>query len=46
MKSNAILAACLTLTMMASGCATTAGAGKDIQSVGKAITKTSKDVQK
>lgn len=46
MKPNAILAACLTLAVLASGCATTAGAGKDIQSVGKAITKTSEDARK
>jgi len=46
MKPTAIMAACLTLALLTSGCATTAGAGKDIQSAGRAITKSSEDARK
>lgn len=46
MKPHAILAACITLAVLTSGCATTAGAGKDLQSAGKAITKSSEDARK
>jgi predicted small secreted protein len=46
MKPHAALAACLALAVLTSGCATTAGAGKDIQSAGKALTKSSEDARK
>ncbi|MEI6417450.1 MAG: entericidin A/B family lipoprotein [Sphingomonadales bacterium] len=40
------LLACTLLALLVGGCNTTAGAGKDLQSAGKAITKTSEDVRK
>lgn len=46
MKSLLILAACTTAILLSSGCETTAGAGKDLQSAGKAITKSSEDARK
>ena len=46
MTATNILAACAAVALLASGCATTAGAGKDLQSAGKAITKTADDAKK
>ena len=46
MTSTVIIAACTAIAVLASGCSTTAGAGKDIQSAGKAITKTAEDAKK
>ena len=46
MKSILMLAACATALLFTSGCNTTAGAGKDLQSAGKAITNTAKDASK
>lgn len=46
MTSTTIIAACTAIALLASGCATTAGAGKDLQSAGKAITKTAEDAKK
>jgi predicted small secreted protein len=46
MTSTIIVAACTAIALLASGCATTAGAGKDIQSAGKAITEASEDARK
>ena len=46
MKSTLTLAAGAVALLFASGCNTTAGAGKDLQSAGKAITKTSEDAKK
>jgi predicted small secreted protein len=46
MTSTIIIAACTAIALLASGCSTTAGAGKDIQSAGKAITKTAEDAKK
>ena len=43
MKSTVILAACAAFVLVASGCSTTAGAGKDLQSAGKAITKSAEE---
>jgi predicted small secreted protein len=45
MKTTLILAACGAALLLA-GCNTTAGAGRDLQSAGKAITKTSEDAKK
>jgi predicted small secreted protein len=45
MKLSPLLG-CILLALLASGCNTTAGAGKDLQSAGKAITKSSEDVRK
>lgn len=33
-------------TLLLAGCSTTAGVGEDLQSAGKAITKTSEDARK
>lgn len=46
MKSTLILAACITAIALAGGCSTTAGVGKDMESAGKAITKSSEDARK
>jgi predicted small secreted protein len=46
MTSTTIIAACTAIALLASGCSTTAGAGKDIQSAGKGITKTAEDAKK
>lgn len=46
MHTTSLIAACMALALLMGGCATTAGAGKDIQSAGKAITKSSEDARK
>lgn len=46
MTSTILIAACTAIALLANGCATTAGAGQDIQSAGKAITKASQDARK
>lgn len=46
MSSTFIIAACTAIALLASGCSTTAGAGKDLQSAGEAITKTAEDAKK
>lgn len=46
MTSSTIIAACAAIALLATGCSTTAGAGKDLQSAGKAITETAEDAKK
>jgi predicted small secreted protein len=46
MKKQFLLAGCAATLLLAAGCSTTAGFGDDLQSAGKAITKTSEDVKK
>jgi predicted small secreted protein len=46
MTPTIIIAASTAIALLASGCSTTAGAGKDLQSAGKAITKTAEDAKK
>ncbi|WP_164155775.1 entericidin EcnA/B family protein [Sandarakinorhabdus rubra] len=45
MNNQAILAICAAALLLTTGCATAAGFGDDVQSAGKAITKTSDDVK-
>jgi predicted small secreted protein len=46
MKRTFILLATITAALALSACNTTAGAGKDIKSAGKAIEKTAEDAKK
>lgn len=46
MKQSILFILSAMIIVMVSGCSTTSGAGKDIQSVGKAITNTAEDAKK
>lgn len=45
MKKSAILATALVAVLGLAACNTVAGAGKDVSSAGKAVTKTANDVK-
>lgn len=45
MRTPAIIAIALVSVLALSGCNTIGGAGKDVSSVGKAVTKTANDVK-
>jgi predicted small secreted protein len=46
MKHQSLTAIGLAAFLLTVGCSTTAGVGEDLQSAGKAITKTSEDAKK
>ncbi|MBC7521653.1 MAG: entericidin A/B family lipoprotein [Sandarakinorhabdus sp.] len=45
MRTPALIAVALVSALALSGCNTVGGAGKDVSSVGKAVTKTANDVK-
>lgn len=46
MKCQALTPIAFAALLLSVGCSTTAGVGEDLQSAGKAITKTSEDAKK